>query len=98
MLWNSWLAVTLQAARLGWEAQHAMARRLMGLDGDAKVTELPPVSTGETVMPPTPEAGEAPTPKIASGDGKRHEAAEQKFKVHKKRVRASGRRRVKQHK
>jgi hypothetical protein len=29
--WNTWCALSLQAARLGWEAQSVIALRMMGL-------------------------------------------------------------------
>jgi hypothetical protein len=103
MLWDSWLAMTLQAARLGLETQQAMARRLMGLD--ISTSEPSPESPGpESAGPeslgevPTPPASAADAPKIASEDGKTRQPVKKKMKSQKKAARASRPRRSKKSK
>jgi hypothetical protein len=82
---NPWLAITFQAARLGLEAQNAMALRLMRLVGDASKTEARGMIADKTTAPPDVQAA-ATT--VASA--RRHEVLS---KVHKKSVRANKRRR-----
>jgi hypothetical protein len=49
---NPWLAITFQAARLGLEAQNAVALRLMRLVGDASKTEVRGMITDKTAASP----------------------------------------------
>jgi hypothetical protein len=84
---NPWLAITFQAARLGLEAQNAMALRLMRLVGDASKTEARGMIADKTTVQPDIQAA-ATT--VASA--RRHGVLS---KVHKKRVRANKRRRSK---
>jgi hypothetical protein len=86
---NPWLAITFQAARLGLEAQNAMALRLMRLVGDASKTEARGMIADKTTAPPDVQAA-ATT--VAPDSARRHESVN---KVHKKRVRANKRRRSK---
>jgi hypothetical protein len=82
---NPWLAITFQAARLGWEVQNAMARRMMGLEGSS-ITE--PRDLGDDIAEPLPPVA---TPEIISNSSKRRPAASAMVKVHKKRTRPVGR-------
>jgi len=86
---NPWLAITFQAARLGLEAQNAVALRLMRLVGDASKTEVRGMIT-DTIAA-SPDVQTAAT-KVTPDSGSRHESVS---KVHKKRVRANRRRRSK---
>jgi len=84
---NPWLAITFQAARLGLEAQNAVALRLMRLVGDASKTEARGMLADKTTAPPDVQAAAT---KVAPDSARRHETVN---KVHKKRVRANRRRR-----
>ena len=84
---NPWLAITFQAARLGLEAQNAVALRLMRLVGDTSKTEVRGMITDKTAASPDVAAT-----KVTPDSGRRHESVS---KVHKKRVRANRRRRSK---
>jgi hypothetical protein len=46
---NPWLAFSLQAARLGWEAQNVMAFRLMRLAGEGAADKVPRPRTAVAV-------------------------------------------------
>jgi hypothetical protein len=81
---NPWLAVTFQAMRLGFEAQNAVALRLMRLVGAGK-TEARGIIAEKAAAPPN--AQKAAT-KAASDSGGRREAV---TKRHKKRLRAKRR-------
>jgi hypothetical protein len=84
----SWFAITFHAARLGFEAQNAVAFRLMRLIGDASKTEAG-VIADKITEPPNVQAAETD---IAPDGGRRRESVD---KVHKKRVRANKRKRSK---
>jgi hypothetical protein len=83
---NPWLAVTFQAMRLGFEAQNAMALRLMRLVGDASNTEARAIIAEKAAAPPN--AQKAAT-KVASDSRGRREAVTRR---HKKRPGANRRR------
>ena len=51
-MFNPWFSFTVQAARLGFEAQSAMAHRFMGLLGDAGKTEIPGMIAREIAAAP----------------------------------------------
>ena len=88
---NPWFAITFHAARLGFEAQNAMAFRLMRLIGDASKTEagdMAHVIADKITEPPNVQAAETNiTPRC-----RRRESVD---KVRKKRVRANKRKRSK---
>ena len=84
---NPWIAITFQAARLGLEAQNAMALRLMRLVGDATKTEAHGMIADKIAAPPEQTAAT----KVVPDSARRHEVLK---KVH-KRVRANMRRRSK---
>jgi hypothetical protein len=83
---NPWLAITFQAARLGLEAQNAMALRLMRLVGDASNHGM---IADQTAAPPDLQAAAT---KFLPDSARRHEVVN---KVHKKRVPTNKRRRSK---
>ena len=67
---NPWLAITFQAARLGLEAQNAVALRLMRLVGDASKTEARGMLPDKTTAPPdVQEAATKVAPDSAKGMG-----------------------------
>ena len=86
---NPWLAITFQAARLGLEAQNAMALRLMRLVGDASKIQPRGMIADQTAAPQDVQAAAT---KVVPDSARRHETVN---KVHKKRVRANRRRRSK---
>jgi nitrous oxide reductase accessory protein NosL len=79
---NPWLAITFQAVRLGFEAQNAMALRMMRLVGD--VSKTAPGGMIADKAPPPADAQKA-VKKVAARSGGRRRTV---TKVHKKRVRA----------
>jgi hypothetical protein len=85
---NPWLAISFQAARLGLEAQNAVALRLMRLVSDASKTEVRGMIDKTAASPDVQTAAI----KVAPDSGRRRESVS---KVHKKRVRANRRRRSK---
>jgi hypothetical protein len=84
---NPWFAITFHAARLGFEAQHAVAVHLMRLVGDASKTDAGGTIADEIAAPP-----QAVATKVASGGGRGRESV---IKVHKKRSRSNKRKRSK---
>jgi hypothetical protein len=88
---NPWFAITFQAARFGFEAQHAAALQLMRLVGGTSKTEVRGLVADEIAAPPDVPADAAPpvvqvaATKLASDEGGRRESVN---KVHKKRSRA----------
>lgn len=97
-MFNPWLAITFQAARFGFEAQSAMALRLMRLLGEVGKTEARGVVADE-IAPPAVHATasgpdiQATADRAASDAGKSRRTVN---KVRKKQVRASKRKRPKQ--
>jgi hypothetical protein len=83
---NPWLAITFQAARLGFEAQNAMALRLMRFVGDASNHGM---IANQTAAPPDVQAAAT---KVVPASARRHEFVN---KVRKKRVPTNKRRRSK---
>jgi hypothetical protein len=84
---NPWLQITFQAARLGFEAQNAVALRLLRLVGDAN---KPPGTIADKVAMPLEV--QASATKVASDEGRTSQSV---HKVHKKRMRVNNRRRSK---
>jgi hypothetical protein len=79
---NPWFAFTFQAARFGFEAQHAAALQLMRLVGGTSKTEVRGLVAEEIATPPDVPAAAT---KLASHEGGRRESVNN---VHKKRSRA----------
>jgi hypothetical protein len=86
---NPWFAITFHAARLGFEAQNAVAFRLMRLVGDASKADAGGTIADKIAAPPDVRAAAT---KVAS-DGDR--GRESLIKVHKKRSRSNKRKRSK---
>jgi hypothetical protein len=88
---NSWLAFSFQAARLGWDAQNMMARRLMGLavGGAADQSAAHPMVPEKVAAPTKPHtAGTTVAAKSSNG----RDVAKKVRRVHKKPVRGKKRR------
>jgi hypothetical protein len=95
---NPWFAITVEAARLGFEVQNAAALQLMRLVGGTSKTEVRGMVTDKIAAPPdvpvaaAPPVVQAAATKLASNGGRRRESVN---KVHKKRSRANKRKRAK---
>jgi hypothetical protein len=89
--WNEWCALSLQTARLGWEAQSVIALRLMRLaaQGSGSQTEARRMVTEKVAV--LVEAQAAAAAATIKG-GKSHRVAKKILGVYKKRVRANRRR------
>jgi hypothetical protein len=89
--WSEWCALSMQTARLGWEAQSVIALRLMGLagQGSGSQTEARRMVTEKVVA--LAEAQAATVAAVTKG-GKSHRIAKKVLGAHKKRVRANRRR------
>jgi hypothetical protein len=89
--WNEWWALSMQTARLGWEAQSVIALRLMRLagQGSGSQTEARRMVTEKVVA--LAEAQPAMVAGVTTG-GKSHRIAKKVSSVYKKRVRATRRR------
>ena len=90
-MWNDWCALSVQAARLGWEAQGVMALRVM------RMATQPAHSQTEArrmVTEKVEALGEAQAVVAACviKGGKSHRVAKKVLGVYKKRVRANRRR------
>lgn len=89
-MWNNWFALSLQAARMGWEAQGVMALRIMRMAQPAhRRTEA-----RRMVIEKVAALGEAQAAAAAAviTGAKSHRAAKKVLGVYKKRVRANRRR------
>ena len=89
--WNAWCALSLQTARLGWEAQNVIALRLMRLatQSPERQTEARRMVTEKVAA--LAEAQAAAVTTVMKG-GKSHRVAKKVLGVYKKRVRANRRR------
>jgi hypothetical protein len=89
--WNAWCALSLQTARLCWEAQSVVALRLMRLaaQGSGSQTEARRMVTEKVAA--LAEAQTAAATAVIKG-GKSHRVAKKVLGVYKKRVRANRRR------
>jgi hypothetical protein len=89
--WNAWCALSLQTARLGWEAQNVIALRLMRIAAQrpGSQTEARRMVTEKAAA--LTEAQSAATTAVIKG-GKSHRVAKKVLGVYKKRVRANRRR------
>src|SRR5580700_12191629 len=90
-MWNDWCTLSVQAARLGWEAQGVMALRVM------RMATQPARSQPEARLMVTEKVaalGEAQAAAVGAvvGGGKSHRVAKKVLGVYKKRVRANRRR------
>jgi hypothetical protein len=90
-MWNDWFALSLQTARLGWEAQGVMALRVMRMAAQSarSQTEARRMVTEKAAA--FGEAQAAATVAAMKG-GKKHRVARKVLGVYKKRVRANRRR------
>jgi hypothetical protein len=91
-MFNPFVAISIQAARLGWETQNVMALRLMRLAGGglAGQSEAHPTNT-EKVAALT-KAQTARTAVAVKARNGRDVASKKVTRVHKKRVRGNKRR------
>jgi hypothetical protein len=89
--WNEWCALSLQTARLGWEAQGVIAIRLMRLaaQGSGSKTEARRMITEKAAA--LAEAQAATVAAIVTG-GESRRVAKKVLGVYQKRVRANKRR------
>lgn len=89
--WNAWCAISLQAARLGWEAQNVIALRMMRLatPGAKGQTEARRMVTEKVAAL---AEGQAAAAAAVIGGAKDHRVAKKVLGVYKKRVRANQRR------
>ena len=86
---NPWFDITFQAARLGFEAQNAVALQLMRLVGGTSKTDVRGMVADKIAAPPVVQAAAT---KVASDGGRRRESVN---KTHKKLSRANKRKRSK---
>jgi hypothetical protein len=89
--WNAWCALSLQAARLGWEAQGVIALRMMrfATPSAGGGTEARRMVTEKVAALAEAQAAAAA---IAIKGGKNQRVAKKVLGVYKKRVRANRRR------
>ena len=89
--WNAWCALSLQTARLGWEAQSVIALRLMRMatQNPGNQTEARRMVTEKVAA--LGEAQAVAATAVIKG-GKSHRVAKKVMGVYKKRVRANKRR------
>jgi len=90
---NSWLSLSFQAARLGWETQTIVVDQLMRIAG-ATTSDRKAAGALDTInMAPLAEdrvavAAAAPTPPVHKGspakNGKHRQVAQKVLKIHKK--------------
>ncbi len=91
LAWNAWCALSLQAARLGWEAQGVIALRMMRLATQRAggQTEAPRMVTEKVAA--LAEAQATAAAAVVKG-AKDHHVAKKVLGVYKKRDRANRRR------
>ena len=90
-VWNNWLELSAQAARLGWEAQNVIALRVMRMAAHPAHNQT---EARRMVTEKVAALGEAQAV-VAAGvikGGKSHRVAKKVLGVYKKRVRANRRR------
>ncbi|MGB6537689.1 MAG: hypothetical protein WBF58_17200 [Xanthobacteraceae bacterium] len=90
-MWNSWLALSVQATRLGWEAQSVIALRIMrlatgGARGQAEANRM----VTEKVAALAEAQGAAAAAAIMGGNSER--VAKSVMRVYRKRIRGNRRR------
>ena len=90
-VWNEWCELSLQTARLGWEAQSVIALRLMRLAAQGSGSHTETCRMGAEKVAALVEAQAAATAVTIKG-GNSHRVAKKVLGVYKKRVRANRRR------
>ena len=89
--WNAWCALSLQAARLGWDAQGVIALRMMRLATPSAGSQTEARRMVTEKIAALAEAQTAVASAVMKG-GKSHRVAKKVLGVYKKRVRANKRR------
>jgi hypothetical protein len=89
--WNAWCALSLQTARLGWEAQNVIALRLMRMAAQPAHNQTEARRMVTEKVAALGEAQAAAATAVIKG-GKNHRVAKKVLGVYKKRVRANRRR------
>ena len=89
--WNTWCALSLQATRLGWEAQSVIALRMMRLATQSAGSQTEARRMVTEKVAALAEAQTAAATAVIKG-GKSHRVAKKVLGVYKKRVRANRRR------
>ena len=89
--WNAWCALSLQTARLGWEAQNVIALRLMRVAAQSAGNQPEARRMVTEKVAAFAEAQAAAATAVMKG-GKNHHVAKKALGVYKKRVRANKRR------
>ncbi len=89
--WNAWCALSLQTARLGWEAQNVIALRLMRMAAQSPGNQTEARRMVTEKVAALAEAQAAAAAAVIKG-GKSHRVAKKVLGVYKKRVRANRRR------
>jgi hypothetical protein len=90
-MWNDWLALSLQTAKLSWEAQGVMALRVMRMAAQPAHSQT---EARRMVTEKVAALGEAQAAAVTASitGGKSHRVAKKVLGVYKKRVRANRRR------
>ena len=89
--WNAWCALSLQTARLGWEAQNVIALRMLRIAAQRPGSQTEARRMVTEKVPALAEAQSAASTAVIKG-GKGHLVAKKVLGVYKKRVRANRRR------
>jgi hypothetical protein len=89
--WNAWCALSLQTARLGWEAQNVIALRLMRMAAQSPGSRTEARRMVTEKVAALGEAQAAAVTAVMKG-GKNHHVAKKVLGVYGKRVRANKRR------
>ena len=90
-MWNDWCALSVQAARLGWEAQGVMALRVMRMATQPAHSQTEARRMVTEKVAALGEAQAAVAAAVITG-GKSHRVAKKVLGVYGKRVRANKRR------
>lgn len=90
-MWNDWCALSVQAARLGWEAQGVMALRVMRMAAQPAHSQAEARRMVTEKVAAFGEAQAVAAFAVMKG-GKSHRVAKKVLGVYKKRVRANKRR------
>jgi hypothetical protein len=89
--WNAWCALSLQTARLGWEAQNVIALRLMRMAAQSPGSRTEARRMVTEKVAALAEAQATAATAVIKG-GKNHRVAKKVLGVYKKRVQANRRR------
>jgi hypothetical protein len=90
-IWNDWFALSVQTAKLGWEAQGVMALRVMRMATQPARSQTEARRMVTEKVATLGEAQGAASAAVIRG-GKSHRVAKKVLGVYKKRVRANRRR------